>query len=108
MASKKYTMAVMTMAAALVFFALGVASPALAVGVLAVAGQQGYRNGVAEGTPCDAWDTVSDKPIYILCRNNNGTPGSIFTGTIAAVAIYSSALSAAQVAAVSAAMAALA
>jgi hypothetical protein len=69
---------------------------------MAIAGATGYLNGVADAgatTPADI-----NLEIYIGCRNAIGTPSVFFTGTISAVAIYSSALSAPQIAAVSAAM----
>jgi hypothetical protein len=72
----------------------------------AIAGQQGYRNGVAEGGAASAWNSVG-LAIFVGCSNNSNVPGNFSEIHILAVAIYSATLTASQVAAVSAAMAAL-
>lgn len=82
-------------------------APILDTGVLAVAGQQGYRNGSADGGAISAWLDTSNQPLTIGAYNNAGALGPFFAGKIQAAAIYSATLTAAQVAAVSAAMAAL-
>ena len=77
-------------------------------GVMAVAGQSAYLNGSLDGALSGA---QSGTPIQIWIGGYNPdaatTTGACFTGNIQAVAIYSSTLDASQVAAVSAAMAAL-
>lgn len=76
-----------------------------AAGTMAIAGSKAYFNGAEEGT---ITVTVGNAGVLtIAALNNAGTPLPRYTGNIAALAIYNTALSAAQVAAVSAAMAAL-
>lgn len=78
-------------------------APGLASGTLAVAGQQGYRNGVAEGgaigTAGGTWLALQ---IGRVANYSN-----YFVGKIQAAALYDSTISAAQVAALHTAMAAL-
>lgn len=83
------------------------ATPQIAAATMAVAGQQGYRNGTAEGGTISgaAWTTT--RTVYIGANNNGGTANNFFAGNIHAVAIYNTALTAAQVAAVTLAMNAL-
>ena len=83
------------------------ASPALAAGVLAIAGQQAYRNGAADGAAIGAWGGTTTYDIWIGGLNLTGTINRVTTGKIQAVAIYNTALTAAQVAAISSAMALL-
>jgi hypothetical protein len=71
-------------------------------GVMAVAGSVGYLNGVVDKTGLTAWGGASVSGITI-----GTSAGLFFAGKIQAIAIYSSVLTADQVAAVSAAMAAL-
>lgn len=80
----------------------------LTAGVMAVAGTVGYLNGAVDVTGIGAWSGTG-KPIFLLNVNANGTPdlASFITGSIQAVAIYDTTLTAPQVAAISAAMAAL-
>lgn len=83
-------------------------APTLLSGTLAVAGQQGYRNGVADGGAIAAFSGIPIE-IYIGARHREA-PANVdqFTdATIAALVIYSVTLTAPQVAAVSAAIAAL-
>lgn len=76
-------------------------SPALLAGVLCVAGQQGYRNGVADGgaisTASGTWGTIRIGAVA------GYGPG--FIGNVQAVAIWAETLTGDQVAAVSAAVA---
>lgn len=72
-------------------------------GVLAVAGQQGYRDGVADGDPIAAWSAINSKSILI----GTAAGGYIAHAYTQAVALYNTVLTAPQVAAVSTAMAAL-
>ena len=82
-------------------------APQMTDGVIAmVPGLGGYRNGVYE-TPVAAAALTSGVTLAIGARNNGGAIQVFLAGTIAAIAIYSSVLTADQVAAVSAAMAAL-
>lgn len=74
-------------------------------GVMAIAGNQGYYNGAADGSAMTA-GTYSFS-LFIAALNNLGGPAQWWGGNIQAVAIYAATLSATQVAAVSAAMAAL-
>jgi hypothetical protein len=74
-------------------------------GVLAVAGRNGYYNGASEvtlGISNNAW-----RNLYIGARNNDGTAIEYGASRIQAVAIYSTALSAGDVAALTTAMNAL-
>ena len=79
--------------------------PELAAGVLAIAGNQGYRNGMADVTVTD-WGGAATRDVYVAATNS-GVANQFLNGNIQAIAIYSSTLTAPQVAAVSAAMAAL-
>lgn len=82
-----------------------VATPNISTGVLCVAGGTAYRNGVSDGSLSNSYaPTVS---IYLGALNKDATPSNLAIGSIQAVAIYSATLSAAQVALISAAMAAL-
>lgn len=83
---------------------LGV-SPGTTSGVLAVAGQQGYRNGSADGGTIGAWSGTATQAIQIF-RAPIGSPLYI-NCYLQAVAIYSTILTGSQVAAISTAMAAL-
>lgn len=78
----------------------------LSSGVLAIAGQTGYRDGVAQGTIPGAWTGSTTGSIYLL--SCYGLPPNAPTQIyVQAFAIYNATLSAAQVAAVSAAMQAI-
>jgi len=77
-------------------------------GIMAIAGQQPYFNGATDGAALTAWDTTQSRPIFIGCLNQiSGSPIYYYKGNIQAISIYSVALTAPQVAALSAAMAAL-
>jgi hypothetical protein len=80
--------------------------PNLTEGVLAVAGNQGYRNGVANGSTFGPWGGPPTRTTYIGAANI-GFAGWLLSGYIQALVIYNVALSADDVATVSAAMAAL-
>lgn len=77
---------------------------AIAGGVMAIAGSAAYLDGIAESGAMGAWDGPGAQ-IYIGSRN--AIPNDPFIGKIQAIAIYDSTLTAGQVAAISAAMAAL-
>lgn len=81
--------------------------PPLQTGNLGIAGNRGYRNGVAEGAALGAWIGAPTFSVYIGARNNNGVVAFPITSDVYAVAIYDCTLTAPQVAAVAAAMAAL-
>lgn len=79
----------------------------LVAGTIAVAGQYGYVNGAVSGTEIPGWTAPATQPIWI-CRGGNGVWATQYgMYYIQAVAIYSATLTAGEVAAVSAAMAAL-
>lgn len=86
--------------------ALPTVVPLLAAGNLCVAGQQGYRNGAPEGAAINAKTNAIAIATYVGGENSGGTmlPSA---ATIQAWALYSATLTAGQVAAVAAAMAAL-
>lgn len=75
-------------------------------GVLGFAGSTGYFNGLTVGTITPNI-TRSIKGIYVGAMNTNGTAGGFFKGSFQALAVWNETLTAQQVAAVSAAMAAL-
>ena len=76
---------------------------AVAAGVLAIAGPNGYLDGVQKTTMLS--NTITNPvALYLMALNNNGAVVSSHLGSMQAAAIYSSVLTAAQVAAVSAAM----
>ncbi len=77
----------------------------LANGVLGIAGATAYRNGTAEAGSISAWDDTASE-IYLLCNNGpSGAEGFVPSpGAVQAVAIYRAALTAAQAAALTAAM----
>ena len=78
-------------------------APKLATGVLALAGLQPYRNGIAEASTVPSGGTTSGKALYIGAVN--GSAGYYLTGKIQALAIYARTLSPAEVMAVSRQMA---
>lgn len=82
-------------------------APNLTAGVLAIAGPNCYRNGSSDGAISNAF-TDTSAPFAIGARKIPSTAADLFlSGRIQAVAIYNSTLTAPQVAAISAAMAAL-
>lgn len=72
--------------------------PLLTSGVLAVAGTQGYRNGVSDGAAIGAGGANAGQ-VYILAFNAAGTASFFNSGKIQALAIYNITLSAGQVSA---------
>jgi len=80
---------------------------AVAAGVMCLTPTQGYLNGATDGTTMSGGTTLPVHALTIGGRNDGGAVNSLWIGKIQAVAIYSTALTAPQVAAVSAAMAAL-
>lgn len=76
-------------------------------GVLAVAGNKAYINGVDGGISISSDSNAFSGTLPILAGWNNGSIGNYFAGSVQAVAIYSDTLTAGEVAVVSAAMAAL-
>lgn len=81
-------------------------APPLAAGVLGVAGQQGYRNGTADGGAISAWSGTG-VAVYIGAQNLDGAAQLFASVSIQALAIYNTTLTASQILAVSNAMAAL-
>jgi hypothetical protein len=84
-----------------------VVAPGQVTGNAGVAGQQGYRNGVAEGALIAAWAGVSVDDVWIGCRNQGGVANGFVSADVESVAIYNGVLTAPQVLAVATAMAAL-
>ena len=82
-------------------------APVLNAGNIAVAGNQGFRNGVADGGIIGAFDTVPTDALYIGCVNYTGVPAAFFELYVQAFALYDTALTAPQVLSVYTAMAAL-
>lgn len=76
-------------------------------GNLTVAGNQGYRDGLADGGAIGAWGGAAVNPCWIGCKNTGGSPTFYFACRVQALAIYDCALTVPQVAVVYAAMAAL-
>jgi hypothetical protein len=75
-------------------------------GNLAIAGNQGYLNGVAANTVLQWLDTGTE--IFVGCRNNDGTPASFAAYRLQFLAIYPTSTNhAVWIPAVAAAMAAL-
>jgi hypothetical protein len=79
-----------------------VAAPA--AGNLCVAGNQGYRDGVADGSSLPAWVDTPILNIYIGALNSEGSPAFFTPMYFQALAIYDTALTAPQVSAVATAM----
>jgi hypothetical protein len=82
-------------------------APEITAGVVGIAGQTGYRNGVAEGFPLGTFTGTANE-IFIGAYNDSGTPGGFQgPGKIQALALYNNTLDAAEASAVSGAMAGL-
>jgi len=81
------------------------AAPALAAGNLCVAGNQGYRDGLADGGAIAVWGGAAAQPVYIGALNNLGVVASWVAANIKKVAIYDCTLTAAQVQRIAYAMA---
>ena len=84
-------------------------APPLTQGVLCASAQNGYVNGVLDGKACNPYTGGTLKTVHIGClwAGTAPTAGTYFIGNIQAVALYDYELTADQMAAVSAAMAAL-
>lgn len=81
------------------------AAGAFPAGNIGVAGNQGYRNGVADGAPIGAWGAAIPDTVYIGAW---GAPAGFFKDVdIQALAIYDCVLTAPQMLAIATAMAAL-
>lgn len=83
--------------------------PAMTEGVLGASAQNGYANGVLDGKVCNPYTGGTTKSVYIGCLWSGTAPtgGTHFIGHIQAVVMYDYELTEGQMAAVSAAMAAL-
>lgn len=68
-------------------------SPVAAVGVVAICGVKGYLNASLEGTS-SGYSGTNTQPFYIGGYNNNGVPSLFQTITVAALAAYSTDISA--------------
>lgn len=86
---------------------LTLSNPGLASGNLGICGGRGYRNGFAEGAVMSFTAVNPFKLVLGARRSTGGAVGEFAKANISAFVIYSVTLTAAQVAAVSAAMAAL-
>ena len=82
-------------------------SGALTSGVMAMAGVKSYLNGSPEADGSGTWSAGTNWSIYIGGSHNNAGLAYGFIGYIQAVAIYNAQISAANVAALTTAMAAL-
>ncbi len=84
-------------------------APRLLTGNLAIAGNQGYRNGIADGAAIGVWVGTSDFSIHIGGRSNLGAGAFFISANIIAVGIKKGpALTAPEVLAARTAMQALA
>lgn len=70
-------------------------TPGVSAGVLAISGQRGYRNGVAETGTIGSWSGTGN-PIFLLARNS-GSPGEYLPGSLVAALIVRRSLSATEV-----------
>ena len=82
------------------------AAPKASSGVLAFAGERAYRNGADEGITLINNSNIG-LSIYIGARHDSSGPKLFIDASIQALAVYSTTLTAAQVAAITAAMQAL-
>lgn len=82
-------------------------APQLAAGNLGIAGNQGYRNGAADGGALAAWGGASTFALYIGARNRAGAADAFCAAYVTAIAIYDCVLTAGQMLNVATAMAAL-
>lgn len=83
-------------------------APAMTEGVLGLSGRNGFVNGLSVGKTSNSYTGANTRPTYIGCiMATDPLPNTYFIGNIQAVALYDYELTADQVAAVSAAMAAL-
>lgn len=82
-------------------------SPSLLSGNLALAGLQGYRDGVADGSPVSSSTWSATQGLYLGGVNLSGSLNGQGFFTLVAYAAYSDTLDATEVATVAAAMAAL-
>jgi len=82
-------------------------APNLVSGNLGIAGNQGYRNGSADGGALAAWPGASSYKKYVGARNDRGSPDTYVTSYIQVFVIYDVTLTSDQVSAVVTAMAAL-
>lgn len=78
-----------------------------ASGNLGIAGNQGYRNGVADGGAIGAWAGATATAVYIGCYNNGGVAGGFCPVRMQAVIFYDVTLTSDQVTALCAEMAAV-
>lgn len=72
--------------------------------VVAVAGQNGYKDGVLLTSSVPVWTTTTNRTILILARKGGSGAYEFFSGAIQAIAIYNTVLTLEQVQAVGEAM----
>lgn len=78
--------------------ALAIDGAVTSSGVLTIAGQNGYFNGVSRGLSITDWDTPTNaRPIYFGAVNVDGSAASFASVRIFAVAIYDTILSTRQI-----------
>jgi hypothetical protein len=83
-----------------------IGSVSIAAGNLAVAGNRAYLNGADAGISLSSW-TAACVPVFLGCRNDAGTPVLFCSVRMQALYIFDIALTAPEVAAVHAVMAAI-
>lgn len=83
------------------------ATPSKTSGNLGTAGQQGYREGVADQPPASAWSGTPSRAFYIGAINNEGSAFGHITAVVSALFVYTTVLTADQMLAVRDAMTAL-
>jgi hypothetical protein len=80
---------------------------AVTEGVMAIAGTNGYYNGVSDSISLAAWSGALSQSIYIGCTNDDGSATRWAAVYIQAFSIYNTVITAGQVAAITNAMNAL-
>jgi hypothetical protein len=80
---------------------------AVTEGVMAIAGTNGYLNGVSDSISLAAWSGALSQSIYIGCTNDDGSAVRFAAVYIQAFSIYNTVITAGQVSALTTAMNAL-
>jgi hypothetical protein len=89
----------------LVYYGATTKSPGMTSGVLAIAGETGYRNGTSDGAV--SIGNIQGVPYFIGAQNQAGTAAAKWIGKIQAMSIYTTILDATQIAEITANMNAL-
>jgi hypothetical protein len=76
-------------------------------GIAGIAGAYGYYNGVVDSAAIGGWGAAITAPVYIGCRNNNGSPSGYAVLKCQAFILFDVALTEAAAGALCTAMAAL-